>query len=151
MVKQKSETDRKSTKRGLNCSTKMKSGFHLVNQEWEDESATSGEIIRGIFVLPFLWNHFTFTKIKLSQLILQICVSYWQHFERVSSVHFLQSAWSKKLNFYGAENLFRSIFETQIHIHIRYFKSLPIATYYLKKIHLKNLYLHSKTYDMGLK
>ena len=45
------------------------------------------------------------------------------------------------------------MFETQIHIQIqiRYFKSLPIATYYLTTIHLKNLYLHSKTYNMGLK
>ena len=51
------------------------------------------------------------------------------------------------------KNLFRLIFETQIHIqiHIRYFKSLPIATYYLTTIHIKNLYLYSKTYNMGLK
>ena len=44
----------------------------------------------------------------------------------------------------GHENLFRLIFETQIqiHIHIRYFKSLPIETYYLTTIHIKNLYLH---------
>ena len=45
------------------------------------------------------------------------------------------------------ENLFR--FETQIHM--RYFKSLPIAAYYLTTIYMKNLYLHSKTYNMGLK
>ena len=45
------------------------------------------------------------------------------------------------------------IFKTQIHIHIqiRYFKSLPIATYYLTTIYIKNLYLHSKTYIIGLK
>ena len=51
------------------------------------------------------------------------------------------------------ENLFRLIFETQIHIqiHIRYFKSLPIATYYLTTIHIKNLSLHSKAYNMDLK
>ena len=51
------------------------------------------------------------------------------------------------------ENLFRSIFETQIHIqiHIRYFTSLPIATYYLTTIHIKHLYLHEKTYNMDLK
>ena len=49
------------------------------------------------------------------------------------------------------ENLFRLIFETKIHIqiHIRYFKSLPIATYYLTTIHIKNLYLHEKTYNPG--
>ena len=54
---------------------------------------------------------------------------------------------------FGDENLFRLIFETQIHIqiHVRYFKSLPIATYYLTTIHIKNLYLYSKTYNMGLK
>ena len=54
---------------------------------------------------------------------------------------------------FGEENLFRLIFETQIQIqiHIRYFKSLPIATYYLTTIHIKNLYLYSKTYNMGLK
>ena len=48
------------------------------------------------------------------------------------------------------ENLFRLIFEIQIHtqIHICYSKSLPIATYYLTTIHIKNLYLHSKTYHM---
>ena len=47
---------------------------------------------------------------------------------------------------------FRLIFETQLHIqiHICYFKSLPIATYYLTKMHIKNLYLHSKTYHMVL-
>ena len=51
------------------------------------------------------------------------------------------------------ENLFRLIFETQIriHIHIRYFKSLPTAIYYLTTSHIKNLYRHSKTYNMGLK
>ena len=51
------------------------------------------------------------------------------------------------------KNLFRLIFETQIHIqiHIRYFKSLPIATYYLTTIHIKNLSLHSKAYNMDLK
>ena len=51
------------------------------------------------------------------------------------------------------ENLFRLIFGTQIHnqIHISYFKSLPIGTYYLKMIHIKSLYLHSKTYNMVLK
>ena len=51
------------------------------------------------------------------------------------------------------ENLFRLIFETEIHIEIRirYFKSLPIATYYLTTIHLKNLYLHSNAYNMSLK
>ena len=51
------------------------------------------------------------------------------------------------------ENLFRLIFETQIHIHIhiRYFKSLPIATYHLSRIYIKYLYLHSKTYSMDLK
>ena len=51
------------------------------------------------------------------------------------------------------KNLFRLIFETQIHIqiHIRYFKSLPIATYYLTTIHIKNLYLHEKPYNMDLK
>ena len=50
-----------------------------------------------------------------------------------------------------SENLFRLIFHTQIniHIHIRCFKSLPIATYCLTTIHIKNLYLHSKTYDMA--
>ena len=44
------------------------------------------------------------------------------------------------------------IFEAQIHIqiHVRYFKSLPIATYYLSTIHIKYLYLHSKTCNMGL-
>ena len=52
------------------------------------------------------------------------------------------------------ENLFRLIFETQIHIqihHIRYFNSLPIATYYLTTIHIKNVCQHSKTYNMGLR
>ena len=51
------------------------------------------------------------------------------------------------------DNLFSLIFETQIHIriHIRYFKSLPIATYYLTMIRVKNLYLHSKIYNIGLK
>ena len=51
------------------------------------------------------------------------------------------------------ENLFRPIFETQIHfqIHVRYFKPLPIATYYLITIYVKSLHLHSKTYDMDLK
>ena len=51
------------------------------------------------------------------------------------------------------ENLFKLIFETQIHIqiHIRYFKSLPIATSYLTTIHTKNPYLHSKTYNLALK
>ena len=32
-----------------------------------------------------------------------------------------------------------------------YFKSLPIATYYLSWIHIKYLYLYSKTYNMSLK
>ena len=38
------------------------------------------------------------------------------------------------------ENLFRFIFETQIHIQIqiRYFKSLPIVTSYLSTIHIKS-------------
>ena len=47
----------------------------------------------------------------------------------------------------------RLIFETQIHIqiHIRCFQAFTIATYYLTKIHIKNLYLHSKTHNMGLK
>ena len=51
------------------------------------------------------------------------------------------------------ENLFRLIFETQIHIqiHIRYFKPFSIATYYVATIHIKNLYLHEKTYNMDLK
>ena len=49
------------------------------------------------------------------------------------------------------ENLLRLIFKTQIHIHILYFKSLPITTYYLTTIHIKYLYLYSKTYNMGLK
>ena len=51
------------------------------------------------------------------------------------------------------ENLFRPIFETQIHfqLHVRYFKPLPIATCYLITIYVKSLYLHSKTYDMDLK
>ena len=51
------------------------------------------------------------------------------------------------------EHLFRLIFETQIHIQIQicYFKLLPIATYYLTTIHIKYLYLHSRTYKMGLK
>ena len=51
------------------------------------------------------------------------------------------------------ENSFRLIFKTQIHIHIHilYFKSLPITTYYLTTIHIKYLYLYSKTYNMGLK
>ena len=47
------------------------------------------------------------------------------------------------------ENLFRLIFETQIHIHIHYFKSLPLATYYLSTIHIKNRDMHSKIYHMG--
>ena len=52
-----------------------------------------------------------------------------------------------------SETDIRQIFETQIHIqiYIRYFKSLPIATYYLTTVHIKNLYLYSKTYNMGLK
>ena len=52
-----------------------------------------------------------------------------------------------------AERPLKTLFETQIHIqtHIRYFKSLHIATSYLTTIHLKNLYPHSKTYIMGLK
>ena len=51
------------------------------------------------------------------------------------------------------ENLFRLIFETQIHIHIpvRYFKSLHKASYYSTTIHMKNLYLHPKAHNMGLK
>ena len=51
------------------------------------------------------------------------------------------------------ENLFRVIFATQIHIqiHIRYFKSSPIVTYYLTTIQIKSLYLQSKRYNMGLK
>ena len=51
------------------------------------------------------------------------------------------------------ENLLRLIFEAQIHIHIhiRYFKSLPIATYYLTMIHIKNIFLHSNSYNVGLK
>ena len=51
------------------------------------------------------------------------------------------------------ENLFRLIFETQIHIQIdiRYFKPFSIATYYVATIHIKNLYLHEKTYNMDLK
>ena len=51
------------------------------------------------------------------------------------------------------ENLFRLIFETKIHIHIpiRYFKSLHKASYYSTTIHMKNLYLHSKTHNMGWK
>ena len=55
----------------------------------------------------------------------------------------------EKLN----ENLFRLIFEKQpdIQIHIRYFNLIPIAICCLKRIHLKNLYLQSKTYIMGLK
>ena len=51
------------------------------------------------------------------------------------------------------ENLSGLIFETQIHlqIDIRYFKPLSIATYYVATIHIKNLYLHEKTYNMDLK
>ena len=43
---------------------------------------------------------------------------------------------------FSNENLFRLIFETQIHIwiHLRYFKSLPNATYYLITIHTKSLF-----------
>ena len=61
--------------------------------------------------------------------------------------HYTSEKCLNTLNFY--ENLFRLIFETQIHIqiHIRYFKS----TYYLTTIHIKNLYQHSKNYNMGLK
>ena len=32
-----------------------------------------------------------------------------------------------------------------------YSTSLPIASYYLTMIQIKNFYLHSKTYNMGLK
>ena len=51
------------------------------------------------------------------------------------------------------EILFRLIFETEIHIliYVSYFKSLPIATYYLTTIHIKKLYLLSETYNMDLK
>ena len=49
------------------------------------------------------------------------------------------------------ENFFRLIFETRIQIQIRSLKSLLITIYYLTTIHLRNLYLHSKTYNMGLK
>ena len=51
------------------------------------------------------------------------------------------------------ENFFKLIFETriQIQIQIRSLKSLLITIYYLTTIHLKYLYLHSKTYNMGLK
>ena len=41
--------------------------------------------------------------------------------------------------------------QREIQIHIRYFKSLLIETYYLSIIHIKNLHLHSKTFNMGLK
>ena len=48
-----------------------------------------------------------------------------------------------QLRFEIDENLFSLIFETQIQIQIHiHFKSLPIATYYLTTIHIKNLYLH---------
>ena len=45
------------------------------------------------------------------------------------------------------------MYDTKIYIqiHIRYFKSLPIATYHLTTIHVKNLYLRSMTYNMALK
>ena len=51
------------------------------------------------------------------------------------------------------ESLFRLIFETHIYIqiHICYFKSLPIATSYETTIHIKNLYLHTIAFNMGLK
>ena len=51
------------------------------------------------------------------------------------------------------ENLSGLIFETQIHlqIDIRYFKPLFIGTYYVATIHIKNLYLHEKIYNMDLK
>ena len=51
------------------------------------------------------------------------------------------------------ESLFRLKFETHIYIqiHICYFRSLPLATYYETTIHIKNLYLHTKTFNKGLK
>ena len=77
-------------------------------------------------------------------------VSYFYSYILISCKNSIGSHWlTSLLN----ENLFRLIFETQIHIQIRirYFKSLPIATCYLSAIQVRYLYLHSKTYNMDLK
>ena len=38
-----------------------------------------------------------------------------------------------------------------IHIYIRYFKALVIATYYKRTIHIKNICLHSKANNLSFK
>ena len=71
-------------------------------------------------------------------LLLVFICQFWEVFQIISFVD---------------ENLFRLMYDTKIYIqiHIRCFKSLPIATYHLTTIHVKNLYLRSMTYNMALK
>ena len=114
---------------------------NLTNRSCKCDIGNSLELISLSLVLKILRDFDAFISARIRSHIFGHTVI--MHSLPRSTVSIFLSL--KTITTSKCENLFRPIFETQIHfqIHVRYFKPLPIATCYLITIYVNILYLHS--------